>query len=61
MRSHGWTEPQVLEAVWVVCLFNAIVRLADTFGLRDLGQLADDLVGVEDVRVDDVGSVPSRR
>jgi hypothetical protein len=40
---------------------QAIVRLADTFGLRDLGQLADDLVGVEDVRVDDVGSVPSRR
>jgi uncharacterized peroxidase-related enzyme len=61
VRSHGWTGPQVLEAAWVACLFNAIVRLADTFGLRDLGQLADDLVGVEDVRVDDVGGVPSRR
>ncbi len=61
VRSHGWTGPQVLEAAWVACLFNAIVRLADTFGLRDLGQLADDLVGVEHVRVDGVGGVPSRR
>ena len=42
VRSHGWDQPQVLEAVWVACLFNGIVRLADTFGLRDLGQLADD-------------------
>lgn len=42
VRAHGWDQPQVLEAVWVACLFNAIVRLADTFGLRDLGQLADD-------------------
>ena len=60
-RSHGWTGPQVLEAVWVACLFNAIVRLADTFGLRDLGQLADDHVGAEDVRLHDVGGVPSPR
>jgi uncharacterized peroxidase-related enzyme len=43
VRSHGWDEPQLLEAVWVACLFNAIVRLADTFGLRDVGQLADDI------------------
>jgi uncharacterized peroxidase-related enzyme len=42
VRSHGWDDPQVLEAVWVACLFNAIVRLADTFGLRDVGELADD-------------------
>jgi hypothetical protein len=61
VRAHGWSGPQVLEAVWVACLFNAIVRLVDTFGLRDLGQLADDDVGGEDVRVDDVGGVPSRR
>jgi hypothetical protein len=33
---------QVLEAVWVACQFNATVRLVDTFGLRDLNQLADD-------------------
>jgi hypothetical protein len=42
VRAHGWDRPQLLEAVWVACLFNGIVRLADTFGLRDLGQLADD-------------------
>lgn len=42
VRAHGWTGPQVVEAVWVACQFNATVRLADTFGLRDLGQLADD-------------------
>jgi uncharacterized peroxidase-related enzyme len=46
VRSHGWDQAQVLEAVWVACLFNAIVRLADTFGLRDLGELADDRIGV---------------
>lgn len=42
VRTHGWTDPQVVEAVWVACQFNAAVRLADTFGLRDLNQLADD-------------------
>jgi uncharacterized peroxidase-related enzyme len=40
LRALGWDDPQILEAVWVACLFNAIVRLADAFGLRDLGQLA---------------------
>jgi uncharacterized peroxidase-related enzyme len=44
LRSHGWTDPQVLEAVWVACQFNATVRLADTFGLRQLNQLADDVL-----------------
>ena len=34
-------DPQLLEAVWVACQFNATVRLVDTFGLRDLNQLAD--------------------
>jgi uncharacterized peroxidase-related enzyme len=46
VRSHGWDHSQVLEAVWIACLFNAIVRLADTFGLRELGELADDRVSV---------------
>jgi uncharacterized peroxidase-related enzyme len=39
VRAHGWTEDQLLEAVWVACVFNAIVRLADTLGLQQLGQL----------------------
>jgi uncharacterized peroxidase-related enzyme len=42
VRAQGWDDAQLLEAVWVACLFNGIVRLADTFGLRDLGQLAED-------------------
>jgi uncharacterized peroxidase-related enzyme len=42
VRAHGWTDQQLLEAVWVACQFNANVRLADTFGLPDLNQLADD-------------------
>ena len=46
VRSHGWDQAQVHEAVWIACLFNGIVRLADTFGLRELGELADDQVDV---------------
>lgn len=46
VRSHGWSRSQLLEAVWVACLFNAIVRLADTFGLREVGELDDDRIGV---------------
>lgn len=42
VRSHGWDEAQVLEAIWVACLFNGIVRLADALGLYEVGQLADD-------------------
>ena len=40
-RSLGWTDAQLLEAVWVACIFNTMVRLADTLGLYELGQLAD--------------------
>ena len=50
VRSHGWDQAQLLEAVWIACLFNAIVRLADTFGLRELGELADDRVSVSSPR-----------
>lgn len=46
VRTHGWDRDQVLEAVWIACLFNGIVRLADTFGLRELGEFADDRVTV---------------
>lgn len=44
VRSHGWSAEQLLEAIWVACLFNGIVRLADTAGLHYVGQLADDSV-----------------
>jgi uncharacterized peroxidase-related enzyme len=33
LREIGWTDDELLEAIWTACLFNAIVRLADTFGL----------------------------
>ena len=39
-RALGWSEGQVLEAIWVACLFNTFVRLADALGLYELGQLA---------------------
>jgi uncharacterized peroxidase-related enzyme len=38
-RALGWTEAQVLEAIWVACFFNTFVRLADALGLYELGQL----------------------
>src|SRR5262249_13885637 len=40
LRNLGWTDDELLEAVWTACLFNAIVRLADTLGLYRIGQLA---------------------
>lgn len=39
VRAKGWSEGQLLEAVWVACCFNMIVRLADTLGLYELGAL----------------------
>jgi uncharacterized peroxidase-related enzyme len=41
LRQIGWTDAELLEATWTACLFNAIVRLADTLGLYRIGQLAD--------------------
>jgi uncharacterized peroxidase-related enzyme len=39
LRDAGWTDEELLEGVWTACLFNGIVRLADTLGLYRLGQL----------------------
>ncbi|HEU4759349.1 MAG TPA: peroxidase, partial [Dehalococcoidia bacterium] len=39
LREAGLSEDEVLEGVWVACQFNAVDRLADTFGLYDLMQL----------------------
>jgi uncharacterized peroxidase-related enzyme len=41
LREVGWTDDELLEAVWTACLFNGIVRLADTLGLYRIGQLAE--------------------
>lgn len=40
LREIGWTEDELLEAIWTACLFNAIVRLVNTLGLYRIGQLA---------------------
>ena len=37
LRSLGWTDAQIAEAVYVVGLFAFFNRVADAFGLRDPG------------------------
>jgi alkylhydroperoxidase family enzyme len=41
LRTAGLTDDDILEGVFVACLFNAIDRLADTFGLYELMQLRE--------------------
>jgi alkylhydroperoxidase family enzyme len=41
LRSSGLTDEEILEGVFVACQFNAIDRLADTFGLYELMQLRE--------------------
>jgi alkylhydroperoxidase family enzyme len=35
LRSHGWTDPQIAESVYVTALFAFFNRVADAFGLDD--------------------------
>ena len=35
LRSHGWTDPQVAECVYIAALFAFFNRVADAFGLDD--------------------------
>jgi alkylhydroperoxidase family enzyme len=41
LRTAGLSEDEILEGVWVACQFNAVDRLADTFGLHELMQLQE--------------------
>ena len=41
LLAAGLTDDEVLEGVFVACQFNAVDRLADTFGLYDLMQLQE--------------------
>jgi alkylhydroperoxidase family enzyme len=41
LRAAGLGDDDILEGVFVACLFNAIDRLADTFGLYELMQLRE--------------------
>ena len=41
LREAGLSDDEILEGVFVACQFNAIDRLADTFGLYELMQLRE--------------------
>ena len=41
LRDAGLSDDDILEGVFVACQFNAIDRLADTFGLYELLQLRE--------------------
>jgi alkylhydroperoxidase family enzyme len=41
LRTVGLTDDEILEGVFVACQFNAVDRLADTFGLYELMQLRE--------------------
>ena len=33
LRDHGWSEPQIAEAVYITALFAFFNRVADAFGI----------------------------
>ena len=37
LRGHGWSEPQIAEAVYVTALFAFFNRVADAFGIDSQG------------------------
>jgi alkylhydroperoxidase family enzyme len=39
LRDHGWTEPQIAEAVYVTAMFAFFNRVADAFGIPPQGYL----------------------
>ena len=41
LRTAGLSDDEILEGVFVACQFNAVDRLADTFGLYELMQLQE--------------------
>ena len=41
LRTAGLSDDDILEGVFVACQFNAVDRMADTFGLYELMQLRD--------------------
>ena len=42
---HGWTEPQIAEAVYITAMFAFFNRVADAFGVPPQGYLEMDKVG----------------
>ena len=45
LRDFGWADAELVEAVWTACIFNAVVRLVDTFGLTFVGQFSPGTTG----------------
>lgn len=39
LRQHGWTEPQIAEAVYITAMFAFFNRVADAFGIEPQGYL----------------------
>jgi len=39
LREHGWTEPQIAEAVYITAMFAFFNRVADAFGIPPQGYL----------------------
>ena len=39
LRDHGWTEPQIAEAVYITAMFAFFNRVADAFGISSQGYL----------------------
>ncbi|HYK35862.1 hypothetical protein [Alloacidobacterium sp.] len=39
LREHGWTEPQIAEAVYITAMFAFFNRVADAFGIAPQGYL----------------------
>ena len=33
LRSHGWSEDQIAEAVYIIAMFAFFNRVADAFGI----------------------------
>lgn len=42
LRQHGWTEPQIAEAVYITAMFAFFNRVADAFGIPAQGYLEMD-------------------
>lgn len=39
LREHGWTDPQIAEAVYITAMFAFFNRVADAFGISPQGYL----------------------
>ena len=39
LRDHGWSEPQIADAVYITAMFAFFNRVADAFGISPQGYL----------------------